>query len=439
MLFLLCGVALGGEVSLGSYGRVQVSGDASGGQGEAVNVVSFGTRLEKGPYLEMDFVYQEETDGADFRAVITPALSGQLFHYDGVWDTDLALRNLFVEATGFEAPVTVWAGSRMYRGDDVHLLDFWPMDDLNTVGGGASLHPGQWNLAAHVGLNRLEGQDWQSQVYPVPEPGGVGTEDVRVLDRQRSVVSGTVSRILGSDSSALRLKGYGEWHRLPEGARIVEDLLEEPLPADRGAVLGAQVSGGGWGWGNHSFVHAWYRLATGLAAYDEMAIPTDGLAPDNTVTAARQHRVALAGNSETERFGVLVGAYIQRFDDADGLSSDVDDRWEGNLAARPAVFIGEHGYLGAEISHQWLRPDGLNPRTEAHDIPQVTKLAILPAIQPRPGSFARPQLRLQYVASILNDEARLWYSRYDERARYNLQHFVGIGAEWWLNSAGYGD
>ena len=26
----------------------------------------------------------------------------------------------------------IWAGSRMYRGDDIYLLDFWPLDNLNT-------------------------------------------------------------------------------------------------------------------------------------------------------------------------------------------------------------------------------------------------------------------------------------------------------------------
>ena len=33
----------------------------------------------------------------------------------------------------------VWAGSRMYRGDDIYLLNFWPLDNLNTLGGGAQL------------------------------------------------------------------------------------------------------------------------------------------------------------------------------------------------------------------------------------------------------------------------------------------------------------
>ena len=32
--------------------------------------------------------------------------------------------------------VSAWVGSRMYRGDDIYLFDYWPLDDHNIVGGG---------------------------------------------------------------------------------------------------------------------------------------------------------------------------------------------------------------------------------------------------------------------------------------------------------------
>jgi hypothetical protein len=429
--------AVAAEARLGSYGRAVVSTDLEGGQGDAVNVVSFGTRLEKGPYAELDVVLTEETeDGAAFTAVITTAMAGDVFHYDGEWDADLAIRNLFVGAEGWSSlPLTAWAGSRMYRGDDVHLLDFWPMDDLNTVGGGLNYHPDGWSLAVHAGLNRLTGDDWQSQLYPVPEAGGVGEEALEIVDRQRAVASLKMDKLSGPIEDAFRIRLYGELHTLPEGTRVVDDTDVETLPADGGLMAGVQLSK--WGWAPSSFVHAWYRVATGLAAYDELAIPDSGYAPDETVRGAVQHRFALAANHQSGSFGVLAGAYLQRFDDADDVTADIDDRWEGNLALRPQLFVGEHINLGVELSHQWLIPDGLNPRTDTYELPRITKLAILPAIQPRPGSFARPQIRVQYVATMLNDDARLWFDYRDERAAYNLQHFVGIGAEWWINSANY--
>lgn len=435
-LLVLVGPARAG-VELGSYGRVQVSTDARGGAGEPVNVVSHGSRLEQGPYLELDVVFASGAEDAlGYRVVVTPALSGDLFHYDGQWDADLALRNLYLEVDGFSrAPLVAWAGARMWRGDDIYLLDFWPLDDLNTVGGGLSYRPPDWALDLHGGLNRLDAGDWMVQTESVPLDGGVGTEEVLVLDRQRFLGSARLGRTFEGEALALRLRGYGELHLLPEGSRIAEDFVQEALPANRGTVLGLQASA--WGWAEESFVHLWYRYATGLAAWDELSVPETGYASDWTVTDASEHLVALAGNHEAGPVGVMAGTYLRRFQDADHNDVDVDDRWEAIAALRPTVFFTDHLSLGLEASHQWLRPDGLNPRSGAHDLPQITKLAVLPAIQPRRGGFARPQLRLQYVYSYLDDDARWWFAQDDVRRRSHHQHFVGVGAEWWLNSASY--
>ena len=68
-----------------------------------------------------------------------------------------------------------WVGSRMYRGDDIYLFDYWPLDDLNTVGGGVLYHRdlGLGNtveFAAHGGENRLD-HPFQFQETEVAESG----------------------------------------------------------------------------------------------------------------------------------------------------------------------------------------------------------------------------------------------------------------------------
>lgn len=434
MIILLSAPVWAGT-SVGTYGRVIADTDTRGGAGEAASVVTYGSRLEKDPYVEVDLKIDEELDeGPDFRIVVTPALEGDLFHYGGEWDASLALRNLYAEATEDGSPWTAWVGSRMLRGDDVHLFDFWPLDGLNTVGGGASWAPDdRWTASAHVGVSRYAGEAWQVQLRPSPVAGGVGTEDIAILDRQRIVPSLKLGRTAGG-SVTFRAQAYGELHALPAGEREVDQQLTQELPSDLGTVAGVQLSL--WGWADDSFAHLWLKRATGLAAFGTTGVP-GGLATDYTATGATEHLVALSSNHEAGAASVLYGAYLRRFEDADANTVDVDDRWEANVAIRPAVYVGQHVSLGAEVSQQWLRPDGLNPRTDTHDVPAITKLALLPALQPGRSSFSRPQLRAQYVYSYLNNDARSWFADDDLRHASNHQHTIGIGAEWWLNSESY--
>ena len=139
----------------GSYGRVLAGTDLRGGKPAAANVVAHGPRIVEPSYLELDFSYGFDTpSGKRLRPVITLAFDGTLFHDTGDFDAQPALRNLFLEGQ-LTREVTGWVGSRMYRGDDIYLFDYWPLDDLNTVGGGLVYTAKSLELAAHVGVNRL--------------------------------------------------------------------------------------------------------------------------------------------------------------------------------------------------------------------------------------------------------------------------------------------
>jgi maltoporin len=441
-LSLAAAFAADSQVIVGSYGRVQASTDLAGGQGDPTSFVAHGTRLELDPYLELDLGWQvtpqfkEDVFRPTFRVLVTPALSGPLFHYDGTFDADLGIRNLYVQAEDLGVPgVGVWAGSRMYRGDDVYLLDFWPLDSLNTVGGGAFYMTENTWVGLHVGLNRLGTGDWQFQEDAQPLPGGVGEEWVTVLDRQRTVYSLKASHTFKLGKIGLRPKVYGELHSLPSGTREVEDGVDQALPADNGYLLGGEVSA--FGWARDSYAHVFYKHAQGLAAVGELTVPTDGLAVDRTVTAASEDLVALAANHEGGVWGVAAGAYWRAWQDADGEDVDFDDGNEWILAVRPAVYPAPWLSIALEGSHQWVYRESVHPRTQAQGTPQITKLSLIPAVQPGRGTFARPQVRFQYTMSLLNDDALSWYAEEDTRSTRAVQHFVGIGAEWWINSQSY--
>lgn len=426
------------DLQVGSYGRADASTRLDGSGAQAVTVVSHPGRLQLDPYLELDLLWEGgEADGARFRALVTPALAGDLFHTTGVFDADLALRNLFAEAEGFGVPgLSAWAGSRMYRGDDVYLLDFWPLDNLNTVGGGLQWKMGGTRVQAHAGVNRLLGEDWQFQTVESPLPGGVESETLTVLDRQRLVTSLKGDQEIPLGGLVLRPKLVLERHTLPPGRRLVEepDIYEE-LPADRGGMVGGQLSA--WGREAPFYVHLFYRHATGLAAVGELVIPTDGFADDGTVAAAREDLAALAANWDGGKVSVAAGAYLRAFADADGDRVDVDDYTEAVVALRPALYPTEHLALQLEASREWRRPRGLNPRTDEVDRPSLTRLTVMPAIQPRRGTFSRPMVYLRYSAIVLNQDALDWFPEGDTRVEGPVVHEVGLGAEWWFNSVSY--
>ncbi len=438
------GVAEGGDppppqesegVHLGSYGRVVAGTTTDGGSTRPVAVAT-PTRTLADPYLELDVAWtRQAADGTRFDAVVTPALVGALFHQDGAFDGDLTLRNLYAEASAVNG-WKGWAGSRMVRGDDVYLLDTWPLDNLNLVGGGGGWSNDTTNVRAAFGLNRLDGGHWQYQTVERIVPGSVGTERVTVLDRQRAVAALTADHALTLGSVTLRPRVHGELHALPAGTRRVEDdTVSLDLPSERGVLLGGELSA--WGWAPDSHVHVFVRHATGIAATGLLNVPLDGLATDRSVNAASESVVAFSANQEFGRVGLAVGLLARTWQDADGQTTDVDDGSDVSLAIRPAFYPTETTSLAVELDREVAWRDGPDARSGSQEPLAVTRVSLLPALQLRPGTFGRPQVRLQYTLSRANDAALAQLDPDDVRAQHVVTHWLGVGAEWWLDSRSY--
>ncbi len=186
----------------------------------------------------------------------------------------------------------MWAGSRMYRGDDIYLLDYWPLDNLNTVGGGAryDFTPNTY-LAAHYGIS----QPTTRLLRPVreraaavqqphrcqrahPQPAGAGGEPQAEPHHPRRR-DGGVKGVL-----------YSELHQLPQGQYQLQAGQYESLPGDLGFVIGGQI--GAFTGKRDTHVNLFVRYATGLAAYGDLTTP-DQLAPDKTTNGAHELVVAL--------------------------------------------------------------------------------------------------------------------------------------------------
>ncbi len=431
----------------GSYGRILAGTDLRGGKPETANVVAHGPRIVEPSYLELDLSYGFVTPrGLKIRPVITIAFNATLFHDTGDFDAQPALRNVYLEAEATKH-LTAWAGSRMYRGDDIYLFDYWPLDDQNTVGGGLMFRKAEREdgggdaieLATHAGVNRLS-DPFQFQEITVPDPAQGATTALQ-LDRQRMILSGTGSYLLGGDEGQLsiKVKAHGEFHALPSGRRERTDGTLQALPSDRGWLAGAQVSL--FGLSNNpahrNHINLYLRYAKGLAAFDELVPPTS-FGPELKTTRASELTFGAAGAWDHARGNVMFGALSRRFIDADTTGTDPDDGWEYALDVRPLAKVVRELYAGVDLSYQARFPRGLNTSTLRAEDPAVFQIAPMLVFSPMgPSTYDRPQLRLVYRAAHLNDAARDEFVPDDPRQGREWTHFLGFQAEWWFNSSTY--
>jgi maltoporin len=434
--------------SFGSYGRVSAASDLRGGSGRPANIVAYGTRLDLPTYAEVQLERRDKwpsTYGSgqvSSNVVFTLAFAGPLFHETGKFEAITAVRNLYAETRGiFHKGFSAWIGSRMYRGDDIYLLNFWPLDNLNMVGGGArfafdTTSEEATSLALAVGMGRAT-DPFSFQTRPSLSPSGFGSTEVVTLDRPRTIVSVKAQHLEFLRKGAGGIPGlkfvlYGEQHAMSRGVRVNESNVKEDLPSETGTLVGGQL---GFFAGEHDiFINLFLRHATGLAAYGDKTVPS-ALSPDKTTSGARETLVALSANYEKDMFGVLVGGYLRGFKDASANPYSRNTFNEGSFVIRPMVWLGEHVGLAGEASYQAfasaaVRDDGRPERAS------MWRFGVLPFLTPAGrGSFTRPHFNLVYLYSTRDEGARLRYAPDDKFAKRSNEHYFGLNVEWWFNSS----
>lgn len=437
-------------LAFGSYGRIIAATDGHGGPGRDADIVAHGSRMDEANYVELELRradYWKKT-GATTRLVATLGIQNPVFHYNGDFDIKLAVRNLYIEERGLGAEgLSVWVGSRMYRGDDIYLLDFWPLDNQNTVGAGVRYDARQGtSVAVHGGLAQPANDFYLQQVkrpMPLNQPGAA---DVAILDRQRFVGTAKVQHVqkVGADGAGLKGVLYGEVHQLPSGQRQLQPEVYEDVRAETGWVAGLQL--GGFSGDRDTHVNLFLRYAGGLAAYGPFDRPGQ-LGLDKTTAGAHELVAAVGGNWEYGPVGVMLGGYVRSFRDANpGL--DLGDVDEGIVAARPHLFFNEWLGLAVEGSFQaekrgvLLPPTGPDGSAQAPAGPltaHLYRVGVMPFLSPAGrGDYSRPQIRVIGAMTVRDDAARQLYPQDDPLALRNTEYFFGIGAEWWFNSSSYG-
>lgn len=428
----------------GSYGRVVAAGDGRGRPPRDADIVGRGSRMDESTYAELELRREDywKATGAFTRVVATVALRHPIFHYNAEFDGALALRNLYIEEIDLGLKgLSFWAGSRMYRGDDIYVLDWWPLDNLNTIGGGAGYQfkSGSF-IKVHAGINQPNSRfyrDLSMRPLPYNQPGEA---EVAILDRQKLISSYKIGHVFKvGESGGVKLIGYGETHHIRPGQREVPGAYREfeDVPADRGYVAGGEVSLFTGKRSTH--INMWVRHAWDMAAYGEFAYPSQ-LAPDQTTKGARELVVALGGNFEKNAFGVMMGAYFRRFRNA-SPDLDIHDLNEGIVLVRPQVWLGKIAGIAVEASYQAQQRAAFPDLSTTNSGPlyaSMGRFGLMPFITPAGrGSYARPQIRAMYMLTLRDDGARSLYPQDDVFNQRGVDHLIGFGAEWWFGSTSY--
>ena len=417
----------------GSYGRMVAATDLRGQPGRDSNIVSHGSRLDEGNYVELEFRRDDywKLTRTRTRLVATLGIEAPVFHTTGNFNINMAVRNLYIEGNGFLGRrLSVWAGSRMYRGDDIYLLDWWPLDNLNTIGAGAryDISPKTF-VAAHYGVNQPASDFYlqpEARPFPYSQPGSAS---VNILNRQKTIFSLKASHTVHlGETGGIKAVGYGEVHELAAGQRQGPTAgVYDTLPADSGWVIGGEL--GAFTGKRNTHVDLFVRYATGLAAYGEWGTPTD-LAQGGTSQGAHEFLAALGGNYEFGPVGLMVGAYLRSFRNA-SPTLNFDDVDEGIVAVRPHLFIGNIGGVALEGSYQAQVRGTIaqNPEGSLGAGPLVARLfrfGVIPFLSPAGrGDYSRPQFRLIYSVSVRDQGAQSLYPHDDVFSLRNVEHFSG--------------
>jgi maltoporin len=444
-----------GHFEFGSYGRVQIASDGQGGTGREANVVAHGNRIDEDSYAELE-LRREDTyaPGITSKVVFTMAFFPPFFHFSGDASQAIAIRNLYAQGT--YGDLNLWVGSRMYRGDDIYLLDWWPLDNQNTIGGGAG-YKVHWasdetTFQAHVGMQRLDDSTYQYEQLAAPTPqvlaaqAGPSTVNVTTLDRPRTIETFKITHLFKHPNPAqkdgFKIIAYGEAHEISAGVytdTTVSPPNQTPLPADTGWMIGTELAY--WTGERDTFVQLYLRHAEGLAAYDPLATPLT-FANDRTTAGSTENLVALGGNYEVGPFGLLLGAYLRAFRDGDPSPVTSQKYDEGILAVRPQLYLGERFGVAVEGAFESKRFAVLDPQTGAPLTASEWRFGIIPYFSPSGrGSYKRPQLRFIYNLTARNSATEeLYPSQFpavDPFSQRSVSHYVGFGAEWWFNSSSY--
>jgi hypothetical protein len=399
------------EVS--AYARAGLQVGKNGLNGERIDATGgFApyTRLLEGQYFELGL---KNSVNRDNHLMLTLAMGGDSFHYNNDWTSPgIALRNLYFEMGKIPADSrwSAWFGSRMYRGDDMYLYDYWPLDAQNLLGGGVAFNGENQTVEFAAGVKK-------ENAYSV-------ASDATTLDfsSQRFIF---INKITFPLTDGRKIKTVAEFNMVPS-ATATFNTTRITTPSVPGVMVGGQYM---YLPGHSAFLTYGYGAVSEANGLATQAVPVltvakvDGGTMDTggalySQKGSQDLRLALGGSQEvlTYNSGMLYGL-IARMNKPSGLNVTGTSI---SAAIRPMHYLSDHVHVGAEF-------DGVayGQTLSAND---VSYLQVAPMIEyaMNKNAYGTPKFRL--IAS------NVFYSKpvthFDASSKYAFT--VSTGFEVWF-------
>jgi maltoporin len=425
------------------YGRMGIAWTLSGQviAGKNMNLGdkrALGGRLEESDYLEPGLKFHLLKGEKPADTTIDVVTSFEMFATDGSYVSDLANGDIaqlkilpeqaYVEAQNvFTEGLTIWGGSRLYRGTDIHIADYFYFNNLPGEGIGVKYK----GLDAAVLVKTSASPFHKTEIDA--DLNGDGNRDV--VQRQRTMFIAQYSLPFGPGSTFVQ--GLGELHLVPKSGN--QDVLapKHVNPRDAGWVVGAKLhldlNNGAF---NDASVRFGARIANGAAGGGSTFDTFGAAAEDGTYKDAYGIEVAdhFLWNFDKiltlNAYGALnYSKGSLDYTPAAPAVAAPDSRLHFAVGVRPVLYAHDKFHLATEASFQGRKDEGL-------DMGTAFKVSVVPTIVPTGERtfWARPHLRLIYTAGFYNQAAvdQLMSPYLKTVGPTKVAHYLGTRAEWWF-------
>lgn len=440
------------KFSIGSYGRAGVAyslGAPDSEYPQSLNLNgmgSIGGRFEENDYFELAAaMHFDPAIGSDKKTNINVqarfafyTTKGQLI--GNVSDKSIggittALPELYAEANNIMGSEwSAWIGARLFRGDDIHIIDHFYFDDHSGQGAGVKYKNTQLSLifAGSIDTTSTLPPNFYLNIINGAPTLGLRNRYITILEHTLKTKEGYI-------------KFLGEFHRLPSGTTEDADTKYN-YPADYGYVAGAKYYRNILTKIPGSFNAISARYGGGIAnggdggssrtymTYGGPNLETNSFKNAFSIAFTETFLLNLSPNYSLNGYAI----YTKSKGASDSLNTTSDylgkrmlfnRKQDIALGARGTWYIKNWLHLLHEFDLAW-RKDG------TQDYAQMTKFTIAPTLVPTSerSVWARPHFRVVYSLAHYNKFAsQNLYSPYlAQSGSKDWGQYIGAKVEWWI-------